>query len=433
MPAPTVLYTIILEWLYAMGCVTHETSRRALAVQVTAVLSGQSLQPSARMRALLSAVTVPARQRYLRVARALDRPSLSPERLTPFLVRAVLALVAPDKQGYTHVAMDTVRCGNWEILTLGIVWHSRMVPIGWAVLPYPWPKGQFTPTVGGLVQQVAQAWPKDRPAHLLADRGFPSNGLFATLKSVGWDWTIRLQARNWVVVEGKCQPVRELLAPTPLGTWNCTTGTFGSRKDAVIGQLVIGRPKRYVPSHQRNPSSQDHWQRQQERRAKHIASKHPRQAPDASVETAGWLVLFTSLSSHRYALSSYRRRWATEGSYRDAQGGWDGKHGWDLEPVAAATPTSEAVTRLVGLWALSALIQMWVGDQVMHGPAPVRAVPDQWATTHRLSIWARGRMALTDPTRALETWLKITMNRGAHRIASAPDPSPKGQVYANVA
>ena len=79
MPAPTVLYTIILEWLYAMGCVTHETSRRALAVQVTAVLSGQSLQPSARMRALLSAVTVPARQRYLRVARALDPPSLTPQ------------------------------------------------------------------------------------------------------------------------------------------------------------------------------------------------------------------------------------------------------------------------------------------------------------------------------------------------------------------
>ena len=114
--------------------------------------------------------------------------------------------------------MDTVRCGNWEILTLGIVWHSRMVPVGWAVLPYPWPKGQFTPTVCNLVQQVARAWPKERPAHLLADRGFPSNRLFQTLKLVGWDWTIRLQARNWVVVEGQAQqPVRQLLNRAPWG------------------------------------------------------------------------------------------------------------------------------------------------------------------------------------------------------------------------
>src|SRR6266571_1539435 len=74
MPAPTVLYTMILDWLYAMGCPQHQTARCALADQVTAVLTGQSLRPSARMRALLSAATVPARQRYLRAARALGRP-----------------------------------------------------------------------------------------------------------------------------------------------------------------------------------------------------------------------------------------------------------------------------------------------------------------------------------------------------------------------
>src|SRR2546429_74207 len=83
------------------------------------------------------------------------------------------ALVPPDRDGRTHLALDSVRCGPWEVFTLGVAWHGRVLVVGWAVLPYPWPKGQFTPTVCRLVRQVAAAWPADRPAHLVADRAFP--------------------------------------------------------------------------------------------------------------------------------------------------------------------------------------------------------------------------------------------------------------------
>src|SRR5207245_3366060 len=65
-------------------------------------------------------------------------------------------------------------CGGWEVFTLGVVWHGRVLPVGWAVLPYPWPKGRFTPTVCALIRQVAAVWPAERPVHLVADRGFPS-------------------------------------------------------------------------------------------------------------------------------------------------------------------------------------------------------------------------------------------------------------------
>ena len=75
---------------------------------------------------------------------------------------------------------------------------------------------------------------------------------------------------------------------------------------------------------------------------------------------------------HREAVRSYRTRWATEGSYRDAQGGWDGQHGWDLEPVLAAAPDAGRAERLLGLWALGALVQTFVGAAVQHGPAEVR-------------------------------------------------------------
>ena len=65
------------------------------------------------------------------------------------------------------------------------------------------------------------------------------------------------------------------------------------------------------------------------------------------------MVLFTSHRTWRAAGASYRRRWAIEGSYRDAQRGWDGHHGWDLERVAARLSVSGWVEQVVGLWALA--------------------------------------------------------------------------------
>lgn len=411
MAAPSVLYALVLDWLYALGGFGHRTTAQALAAQVTAVLLGQSLRPAARMRALLSAATVPARQRYRRAARALGRPSLSPERLTPLLVRAVLTLVGPDRQGLTHLALDSVRCGPWEVLTIGVVWHSRVVPVGWAVLSYPWPKGQFTPTTCRLIRQVAAIWPRDRRAHLVADRGFPS----------------MLRAKNWVGVAGQGQWVRGLLDQASPNRWTKCEATFGSGPKAVPGQLVIGHPHYQAPRHQRNPGSARVRAGQATHRVQHLQSKHPGREPDASAETVGWLVLFTSLRDLQAARRGYRRRWATEGSYRDAQSGWDGQHGWDLEPTVARLTQASHVTHLVGLWALSTLIQLWLGDQVVHGPAPVRLVTQRWTTTRRLSIWARGHLVLTDHSGDLTPWLQMTLNRGARRIALATSPTPNSE------
>jgi hypothetical protein len=110
--SPTELYPLVLVWLQAVGVATHPAVASALAHLVTALLVGQSVRPSALMRALRSPEVVPARQRYKRVARAWSRRWLSPEWLTPHLVRAALALVPPDAQGLTHLALDSVRCGR---------------------------------------------------------------------------------------------------------------------------------------------------------------------------------------------------------------------------------------------------------------------------------------------------------------------------------
>jgi hypothetical protein len=61
------------------------------------------------------------------------------------------------------------------------------------------------------------------------------------------------------------------------------------------------------------------------------------------------LVLCTTLPTWQDAVCTYRLRWATESSYRDAQSGWDGQHGWDLEPVLTQARTAGQVEPLVGL------------------------------------------------------------------------------------
>ena len=426
MPSSAELYPLVRLWMQALPAVTpaHPHVLSALAELVTALLVSQSLRPSALMRALLSPCPVPARQRYKRVARAWTRPWLSPAWLTPRLVLAVLALVPAERSGLTHLALDSVRCGRWEVFTLGVIWHGRVLPIAWAVLPFPWPKGQFTPTVCGLVRQVAAVWPvEQRPVHLVADRAFPARAVFRVLQRVGWGWTIRLRAASWVSLAGQPHTVRSVLGRSLLVGWaTYPAAQYASGAFEPRGTLVVGRGLLVLPPHQRGPASLRVRLDQHGRRQAHVAHKHPRQRPDASAETDAWVVLFTTHSTWSAATASYSRRWATEGSYRDAQGGWDGRHGWDLEPSLARLSHAVAVERVVGLWALGALLQTWLGVQLGHPTAgqPMHAWLREWTTTGRLSVWARGRCALTEPSGRLYRWLEHTLTAGAHHIATGP-------------
>ena len=349
---------------------------------------------------------------------------LSPAWLVPRLVPAALALVLPDRDGLTHLALDSVRCGRWEVFTLGVVWHGRVLPVGWAVLPYPWPKGQFTPTVCALIRQVAAVWPTERPVHLVADRGFPSRQFLWTLRQVRWGWTVRLRATHRVTLAGQVHSVRSLLATASADGWTAQAAQYGHGPHALPGTLVIGQGLAVLPWHQHGPASVHQRLAQHGRRQAHLARKHPRQRPDAARQTDPWVVLFTSHPTCLAAVRSYDRRWSTEGSYRDAQGGWDGQHGWDLEVTVARLTDAVVVERVVGLWALGALVQTWVGHRLGQpsAAAPVPLLRREWTTTGRLSVWARGQLALTDPTGRLRLWLRQTLLTGARQLSAGPLP-----------
>jgi hypothetical protein len=363
---------------------------------------------------------VPARQRFLRRRRALAREWLRSAPLTPALVRAALALVPTLAGQPTYLALDEVRGGDWAILVLGVIWHKRVLPVAWAVLPYPWPPGQFTPTVCALLRRVAATWPADRPVHLLADRGFPSQPLFRTLAALGWGWTVRLPARSSLTVAGAKCGARELVLTTPVGRWAAFAGaTYGQGPRRVAGAVVVGRPLRVLPAHQANPGSLRARAAQAARRQAHLKHKHAR--ADASPETDAWVILFTTQAAAA-AQAAYRRRWAIEGSFRDAQSGWDGQHGWDLEATVAGLVAAQPVEAVVGLWALGTLLQSWLGAATVAPGVPhqVAAEVAGWTTTGRLSIWGRGQFALLDGSGRLAEWAEQTLRAGAAQTAAAP-------------
>ena len=433
MPAPSEVYALVV-WLEALGAAPHRTAVAALAHLVAALLARQDLRAAGLMRALLSPPAVPARQRYKRVARAWGRPWLAPGWLTPRLVRAALALVAPDPApwptaGLTHLVLDSVRCGRWELFTLGVAWHGRVLPVGWAVLPYPWPTGAFTPTACALVRRVAAAWPADRPAHLVADRAFPSRPLLRALGEVGWGYTLRLRAKHWVTVGHRASEIRSLLGGADRDRWTAAPALYGAHGAAPAGTLVLGRGLVVLPAWQANPGGAAARARRGAARRSHLRRKHPGRRPDASSVTDSWVALFSTHPTWRAAVGSYKRRWTTEGSYRDAQGGWDGRHGWGLDRAVARLTVAAEVERVLGLWAVGTLAQSWLGHQATQPgqPATVAAALGRWTTTGRLSVWARGQLALAAPE--LRPWVAATLRLGAERLAfpgaaaTAPPPA----------
>ena len=417
MLTPSEVYPLVLTWLQALGLPGDANALRALARLVDALLAGQSLRPSALLRALLSPTVVPARQGYKRVARAWERPWLTSAVLTPSLVRAALALVPPEQEGpnagLTHLALDSVRCGPWEVFVLGVVWHGRVLPLAWRVVAYPWPKGVVGPAVIALLEQVAACWPHERPVHLVADRGFPGQRFFRTLQRLRWGYTVRLRANTGVQVGMERLLVRTLLARARLEGWTCWQGSYGQGKQAIPARLVVGRGLVVLPQHRRTAASQCQPARLRAERRRVRGQEYDVAATDP------WVVLCTSQPTWRAAVASYRRRWAIEGSFRDAQSGWDGQHGWDLEPVLTQRHRQEQVERIVGLWALGSLLQTYLGSQVLHGPDWVRAIAAGWTTTGRLSIWATGRFALAERSGRLHDWLRTVLQAGAVRVANS--------------
>jgi hypothetical protein len=406
----------VRAWIEALDLAPHPTGAAALAVQVTALLAAQSLRPAPRSRVLLSSPAVPARQRFKRLARGLDVPWLTPAYVTAAVVPAVVALYPAEQP---VLVLDGVRCGAWETLTLGLALPGRVQFLATATLPVPWPAGQYAATVQRLLRQVAAVWPSHAPQpHLVADRAFPSTPFFRLLDQLGWGYTVRLRAPMAVTVAGTVQTVRQLLATATPETWTLQPGSYGQAGAAVPGRLVIGRGLPVLRWHQRDAGSARARQRRGRARA-HDAGYARADRPSAAATTDAWVALFTTEQHWRPAVQRYSQRYPTEGSYRDLQSGWDGRHGWELDRVMPVQTSAAAVDALWSLALLAHLLQQWLGCGVGQ-PGPTRWLPLRWTVHGRLSIWARGQAALAEEDPVIQRWVSTRLAAGVAVLRHLP-------------
>jgi hypothetical protein len=144
MTASAVGYEHVQEWVKTRLGRTPATVVQTVAWAVLCLLLAQRVTPAALARALPAEQAGRARARLTRVRRWWTGPPLDQTMVRPQLLHAALALLPPGPSAV--VALDTTRLGPWEVWRAGLVVAGRTVPIGWAGIPSPWPKGRFRPT-----------------------------------------------------------------------------------------------------------------------------------------------------------------------------------------------------------------------------------------------------------------------------------------------
>jgi hypothetical protein len=400
---------VVVTMLVGAG---HASSLRAIGELVWALLVSQSLHVADLSRALPGLKAAGARQAMRRVRRVLGRKGLRSEGLTAGLVRVALGLVG---EGVVTLVLDSTRCLRWEIFTLGVLFHGRVLPVGWSILTYPWPKRSFTPTVVGLVDRVLGCWPLERAVHLAADRGFPSSKLFECLdgwaKRLALGYTIRLRAGDWVhLAEGGRVRLKDLVGTLEPICWRIQGASYRNpSQEEVNTRLVSGQSEPSYPRHQQGAKDVARRLARAQRRRAHLLSKGQPKAPDTD---RVWLLLTTSPTIEEARLI-YASRFHTEGMYRDLKE-------WDLEVVASHESDPNHLDGLIGLAALGYCIQAGVGALTGCASQETQARQHQWCTTDRLSVFWRGRQVLHDYAFDWLPWLHSALSSLAAELAPPP-------------
>ena len=149
-------------------------------------------------------------------------------------------------------ALDTTRLGPWEVWLAGRVRAGRTLPLGWAVLPYPWPKGRFRVTTLALIQQLQQAFPVGVHGTLVADRGLPSAALVAQLRQGRTGFSARLRLSDGVRVGRVYAMVADHVEAGRLRVGQRTAAMMGRgqpHQPLVLGWVVVSAAVAALPKH----------------------------------------------------------------------------------------------------------------------------------------------------------------------------------------
>jgi hypothetical protein len=416
MTTAQVGYAPVHRWVKAVLGRTHTTVVITIAWAVLCLLVAQRVTAATLARALPAAQAGSGRSCLRRVRRWWQGPVLDQATISPALIRLALTLVAA---GQPVVALDTTRLGPWEVWLAGIVVAGRTLPIGWAVIPYPWPKGRFQTTTLALLQQLQQAFPAGARWTLVADRGFPSTRLFAQLRQGGTDFSVRLRLSDWVAVAGVYAMVAEHLTAGRLRDGQRTAAMMGrgrSDQPLVPGWVVVSTAVAPVPRHKHNPGTRRERAKRAKRHAQHRRHKQGRKTspPSATVQRyAQTWVLFTTAPTVTQAVGEYAGRMSIEETYRD----WH--HHWAVRTAVVGLPTEAMVARLIGVVCLAYTVQMHLGQRVSVDPSSQQRRA-QWTVTDRVSWFWCGQRLFDDPGYEWSGWLAQQWESLGQLVAAAP-------------
>src|SRR5262245_45332697 len=402
MTASAVGYEQVRAWVEVMLGQTRATVVRTTAWIVLCVLVAQRVTAAALARALPADQGGSGRARLTRVRRWWSGPPLEQTVVSPQLIQAALTLRPPGQP--VVVALDTTRLGRWEVWLAGVVIGGRTVPIGWAVIPYPWPKGRFRTTTIALIQRLQEAFPPSLAWSVVADRGFPSALLFAQLRQAGTTFSVRLRLNVWVTVAGVYAMVAEHLKAGRLVVGQRTAAVMGSgQRDQplVPGWIAVSTAVVVPPKHKQNPGTERERLRRATPRTKQRARKYGRHTTPPSATARRYAqtwVLFTMAPTVAHAVAEYAQRMAIEETFRD----WHS--GWGVRQVVVALPMERMVDRLIGMICLTYSLQMSLGQRLSADPLGQRRRA-QWTVTDRVSWFWCGQRLFHDPGYDWCAWL----------------------------
>jgi len=424
MTTAQVGYAPVHRWVkYVLGR-THTTVVVTVAWAVVCLLGAQRVTAAALARALPAEHAGSGRSCLRRVRRWWCGPALDQAAISPALIRLALTLLAADQR--VVVALDTTRLGPWEVWLAGIVIAGRTLPIGGAVIPYPWPKGRFRATTLALIQQLQGAFPAGARWTLVADRGFPSAALFAQLRQGRTDFSVRLRLSDWVTVRGVYATVAVHLAAGRLVVGQRTAAAMGCRRPAqplVRGWVVVSAAVAALPKHKQNPGTARERAKRAKAHAQHRIHKLGRKTkpPSATAQRyAQTWVLFTTAPTVVQAVAEYAQRMPIEETFRD----WH--NGWGVRAAVVALPTEAMVHRLIGVVCLTYHLQMHLGQGVSVDPLGQQRRA-QWTVTDRVSWFWCGQRLFDDPGHDWSGWLAQqweSLGQPVAAVQTLPVPEP---------
>ena len=196
MDASSVLWTSWQEQLKELLTGIHGHQKKTLAFFVLGiVLSGcavmQRVAETLSERGLSQAKMTSIERRFARF--------IANERIVvPLIWKLFLAQVlAPFRGQHLHFVLDnTPFRDDLTIVYLGLLVHSRVLPVAWAVMPAQttWDEGQWD-IVGRLLDQVCGHLP-DTCCTLMADRGLAGMPLVKLCTSRGWHYLLRVRGEH---------------------------------------------------------------------------------------------------------------------------------------------------------------------------------------------------------------------------------------------